>query len=134
MTLLDHHRRLRTIGRILLQNEQLSDEDREFLGNALVAISSGEDATAALEIKPHRGESSFKTQKRRNVRDKHIFGWIATAIAPESEGGLGLSLKEAAKKLKKDQLAQIIFAIDADTIERYWKKYPSKRKRTFKLD
>ena len=134
MTLLDRHRRLRTIGRILLKNEQLSDEDREFLGNTLVAISNGDDASAALEIKPHRGEGSYESQKNRDNRDKMALSWIAAAKAPESEGGLGLTLDAAIELLEYSSATEKPFGLDADTIRKYWNNRPNQRTLEFKLE
>ena len=134
MTLLDRHRRLRTIGRILLQNEQLSDEDREFLGNALVAISNGEDTTAALEIKLKKGQSSYKSQLDRDKRDKEILGWIAAAKAPLSEGGLGLTLDKAMELLNHSSAKEKPFGLNVDTIRKYWNNRPNQRSIYFELE
>jgi hypothetical protein len=134
MTILDRHRRLKSIGKTLLQNEPLSNVDREFLGQALIDIAEGSDADEILKIKPKAGENKFEVQKKREVRDKFLFAWLEAATAPLEEFGLGLSRKDAIERLKKAPEGQSYFAIAPETIDRYLRRYPEKRKRDFTLD
>ena len=57
------------------------------------------------------------------------YGWIATAIAPESEGGLGMTLQDAVAKLTAewDQLPS------EKTLLRYWNNVKNKQERDFEI-
>ena len=87
--------RLKKIAGQISEDKQLSPEDKEFLAKALIEISNGEDAETSLAVKAKKGERKSKHAKETEFFKVLLFGWIATAIAPESEGGLGLSLKDA---------------------------------------
>ena len=98
--------RLRFIAMELEYGRELSIPDTCFLLKALRKIGEGGDANEALGVKARRGErkNPESTAKARNVR--FAMSFIATLIAPESEGGRGMALEdaidEAAKKLKSE--------------------------------
>jgi hypothetical protein len=58
-----------------------------------------------------------------------FFGWIATGIAPESEGGLGLSLKDAVSKAAKDWPG----LPSEESLRRQWNDVRKDQGRTFKI-
>lgn len=134
MTILDHHRRLKSIGETMLLKEPLSDVDREFIGQAMIDIADGSDADQRLNIRPQGGEKKFRTQKRREDRDKLLFGLLEAAMAPTEDGGLSLSRKDAIELIKQTPEGQHYFAISPETMDRYYRKYPEKRNRDFALD
>ena len=94
MNILDPHDRLKRIGKFLLQMEPVSDEDREFLGHALIEIGNGDDAYVALEIKVGKGQSNYKSALSRENRKIMAMGYVATLKAPIEKGGLGLTLEQ----------------------------------------
>lgn len=134
MNILERHQRLRRVGQALLDNETVADEDRQFIGQALLNIGSGNDASDELQTKATKGEDSYKTARKRDVRDKLMFGWLEAAMAPMDEGGLGLTKKQAIKKLKESKNGQVWFPVSEETIDRYLRKYPEKRQLIFNLD
>ena len=82
--------RLRRIATHISSDAPLSDEDRAFLITALQTIANGEDAETALGVKAKKGERKSRHIMNTEFNKQLFFGWIATGIAPESEGGLGL--------------------------------------------
>ena len=133
MNILDRHDRLKTIGNLLLQNKRLSDEDRLFLGNALVHIGNGEDVRVSLDIKVGRGQDSYKSALNCENRKRLAMGFVATAKAPVEEGGLGLTHEQVKELIANVPIAEEFFGLDADTIESYWNHNPDMRTATFKL-
>ena len=57
------------------------------------------------------------------------YGWLATAKAPENEGGLGMTLRDAVAKLTTewDQLPS------EETLLRYWNKVKNQQERDFEI-
>jgi len=94
-------KRLKNIASQISDDKWLSSEDKEFLVAALLEISNGEDAESSLEVKAKKGERKSLNAKKTAFSKELVFGWIATATAPESEGGLGLNLKEAVSIAKE---------------------------------
>ena len=94
--------KLRGIAKVISSEGQLSDEDGVFLVTALRTIADGGDADIALGVKAKKGERKSHYARKTEFNKQLVFGWIATAIAPESDGGLGLSLKDAVSKVVKD--------------------------------
>ena len=87
--------RLKLIAERLSQDAPLSVEHQTFLVKAFLEIANGADADVALGVKAKRGERKSHHSRQTVFNKQLFFGWVATAIAPESEGGLGLSLKAA---------------------------------------
>ena len=94
--------KLRGIAKVISSEGQLSDEDGVFLATALRTIADGGDADIALGVKAKKGERKSHYARKTEFNKQLVFGWISTAIAPESDGGLGLSLKDAVSKVVKD--------------------------------
>lgn len=133
MKILERHHRLWKIGESLLNDEAISEEDRQFLGNALINIGYGADARDQLQTKPKRGERSFATSWERELRNRYALGWIAAAKASVEDGGLGLTLDEAIKLLEKSANGRNPFSIDPDTVRKYWNNRPDRRNVEFTL-
>ena len=55
-------------------------------------------------------------------------GWLATAIAPIDEGGLGLTLLDASAKIKLN----FKNLPSEESLRRYWNDYKKTSGRTFK--
>ena len=121
--------RLEKIAGQISKDKQLSPEDKEFLVKALSEISNGEDAETSLAVKAKKGE-----RKSKHVRDKKFnlelaYGCIATAIAPEDEGGLGLTLRDIVAILTAEwgQLPS------EETLLRYWNNVKNNQERDFEI-
>ena len=94
--------RLRKIAQNLEDNIQLSEADKNFLIDALNKIASGENAEATLNVKAKRGERRGQADQLRKFNDQFIFSWINAATMSEEDGGLGLTIKEAASFMKQN--------------------------------
>tara|TARA_B100000780_G_C21107833_1_gene447479 strand:+ start:1385 stop:1783 length:399 start_codon:yes stop_codon:yes gene_type:complete len=121
--------KLRKLAKHLHQGGELSVDDRDFLVSSLLSISDGEDAETALGVKARRGERKSKQAKDTKRVLEFVYGWLASAIAPEKEGGLGLTLKDAVPKLKAEwrQLPS------EKTLLRYWNDRKDTQERDFKI-
>lgn len=102
MSVIKGQRRLRNIARNLEDNTALSEVDKQFLINALKQISFGENADIALQVRAKRGERNSNRNRLRKFNDQLIFSWIYTATMPEKDGGLGMTIKEAASVIKEN--------------------------------
>ena len=102
MSVIKGQRRLRNIARNLEDNTALSEGDKQFLINALKQISFGENAETALQVKAKRGERNSYANQLRKFNDQLIFSWIYTATMSEKDGGLSLTIKEAASVIKEN--------------------------------
>ena len=129
MSVREGQARLRKLARMLgdLPNPT---EDTEFLSTALLEIASGEDAESALGVKAKRGERKGAHDRWTKIYLEHAMGWVAGAIRPLEDDGLGYSLKKAISK------AKIYFSLlpSEDSLLRYWNDYPDKDNPTFTLD
>ena len=94
--------RLRNIAQYLEGNIPLSEADKNFLIDALHKIASGENAEVALNVKAKRGERKGKADQQRKFNDQFIFSWIHAATRSEIDGGLGLTIREAATVIKEN--------------------------------
>jgi hypothetical protein len=121
--------RLRKIATHISSDAPLSDEDQAFLVTALQTIANGEDAETALGVKAKKGERKSRHIMNTEFNKQLFFGWIATAIAPESEGGLGLSLKDAVSKASKDWPS----LPSEESLLRQWNDVRKDQGRTFKV-
>lgn len=106
----------------------LSKSDRDFLTTALQNIASGMDAEHALGVKAQKGERKGKHALDSKVRRDFVNGWLATAIAPKHEGGLGLTLKNAVSLIK----AEMSDLPSEVTLQRYWNDVKGTQGRIFK--
>ena len=117
--------RLLKIAKLLESKSPIPADHRAFLVTALKEISDGGDAEAALEVKAKRGERKSKHARDAKYTLHFIYGWIAAAILPPDEDGLGLglSVNEACIKISKITFHQL--GLSSKTIRRYWDKYKS---------
>lgn len=141
MSVIERRKRLIKISETIKAGNVLSEADAKFLSDALVNIAEGEDPQRALDIKAKRGERTSKAYQEKvehgDLMKSFALGWLATAIAPLDEGGLGLS-NEAAfvmigefSPVFKDTKA---FGFTEETLKTYWADNPNKHSRTFKLE
>ncbi len=94
MSVIEGQERLILIAKAIKNGHLLSVENAAFISDALIKIAEGEkDIKLILNIKAKRGEQTSKRSqeklKRGEVMKYVAMGWIATAIAPENQGGLG---------------------------------------------
>ena len=129
MSVREGQARLRKLARMLADLPNPT-EDTEFLSTALLEIASGEDAESALGVKAKRGERKGAHDRRTKIDLVHAMGWIASAIQPIENGGLGYTLKKAISE------AKFYFSLlpSEDSLLRYWNDYPDKGDPTFTLD
>ena len=102
MSVREGQKRLRNIAKTLPNDQKLSDLDNQFLINALKRISDGHDAEIELGVKALKGERKSRQTRVAKINGELLNGWIAVAITPETEGGLGLTLKDAVSKVKAE--------------------------------
>ena len=129
MSVREGQAKLRKLANHLRQGGELSVDDRDFLVSSLLSISDGEDAEIALGVKARRGERKSKQAKDTKLNLEFVNGWLASAIAPEKEGGLGLTLKDAVGKLPDLWL----HLPSEKTLLRYWNDRKETQERTFKI-
>ena len=129
MSVREGQARLRKLARMLADLPNPT-EDTEFLSTALLEIASGEDAESALGVKAKRGERKGAHDRWTKIYLEHAMGWVAGAIRPLEDDGLGYSLKKAISK------AKIYFSLlpSEDSLLRYWNDYPDKENPTFTLN
>ena len=108
--------RLRNLAEKIVNGTPLYEDEKGFLSNALIEIANGEDAEIALDVKAKRGERKSKAMSDSELHRQVALAWIATAIAPESEGGLGLTIKDAAAFIK----TRVSYLASEDSLKRYW--------------
>ena len=121
--------RLKKIASQISQDKQLSPEDKEFLVKALIEISDGGDAETALAVKFKKGERKSRQTRVAKIKRTLLHGWLATAIAPESECGLGLTLRDAVS-LIKEEMPNLP---SEQSILRNWNDVRKIQKRDFKI-
>jgi hypothetical protein len=140
MSVIARRKHLIEIAESIKAGSILSDGDATFLYDALIKIAGGEDPNSALDIKAKRGERISKDYqdkvKQGELMKSFALGWLATATAPEEEGGLGLSNEVAfgmigeLSPVFKDTKA---FGFTEETLKTYWAQNPDKHERNFKL-
>ena len=121
--------RLKNIAGQISDDKQLSSEDKEFLVKALIEISDGGDAETALAVKFKKGERKSRQTRVAKINRVLVNGWLATAIAPENKGGLGLTLRDAVSLIK----AEMPNLPSEQSIRRYWNDVRKIQERDFKI-
>ena len=116
MSIRDRQARLRNLAEQIAIGAPIDEEEKEFLSTALIAIANGEDAELALDVKAKRGERKSKVMSDSELHRQVALAWIATAILPESEGGLGLTIKDAAAFIKP----RVSHLASEESLKRYW--------------
>ena len=115
---------IRGIGEALLNGSELTPEQREFIGNALVRISEGVEPKEQLDLRAKRGEhTSLESHEIRTQAQnkKHmVCGWMYIAMQSTQDGGLGMTFDQAAGTIGDNQL--YAFGLTEETIKSYWSK------------
>lgn len=121
---------------LLAGKKELSNDDRLFLGKALLGASEGKDANEMLDVKAKRGEwksvDSLNSQRRARNRKRMLCSWLYTANQPAREGGLGLTLEQAAGEIGEH--GSYALKLAESTIQSYWNKSPQLRAAEFTLE
>ena len=129
MSVREGQTRIRNIAKTLSDDEKLSDLDKEFLINALQNIANGNDAEKELGVKAKKGERKSRHTRVAKINSTLVNGWLATAIAPVNEGGLGLTLKKAVSLIK----AEWPNLPSEQSICRKWNDFRKTQGRDFKI-
>jgi hypothetical protein len=116
--------RLRKIAVDLLHGPALSSDDRDFLIGAIWGIGKGDDANFMLGVKAKRGERKTPEQVAKRDKMRFALSWIAAAIRPAENEGLGMSLDEAIESAAKKKRGKFKFGLSEDTLRTYWKSHP----------
>ncbi len=117
--------RLRYIANELESGRDLPNEAWGFLINALWRIGEGEDANVALGVKAKPGQRKTRESAGRAAKMRFALPWIASAIRPIDQDGLGLAFTDALDRAEKG------FGLSADTLNQYWKDYSEMHGPTF---
>ena len=123
--------RLRAIAMLLEHGRELPEHYKKFLIQALKEIGRGEEANAALRVNPARGErkKSENTAKANNIR--FALSYVAALIAPESDGGFGMTLADAIAETATNIKNDAKFGYTEDTLTYYWNHHPEWQTRLF---
>jgi hypothetical protein len=140
MNVIERRKRLIEIAKCIEGGDSLSDIDAAFLSGALLKIAEGQDPKVALDIKGKRGERFSKDYqdevKQGKLMKSYALGWLAGAIAPLEEDGLGLKLEDAIGRIGELSLTPEdvkAFGFTEETLKTYWAKNPDKHEIYFKL-
>ena len=83
----------------LKNKKPLTDEQFEYLTIVFERILNGDDANEVLGLKYKRGYSESDAKARQKI--SLALHWVANAILPETEEGLGLTLDKAFEEAEK---------------------------------
>jgi len=121
---------LRRLAGQLAEGIDLGSTELNFLVNALLEIADGSDAEIALGVKAKRGERKGKHVRKTKLNQQLAMGWMAVAIMPEEEDGLGLTIKGAAVILNREwgNLHSV------ETLCRYWNDAKNTQEIHFRLN
>jgi hypothetical protein len=123
--------RLRKIAMELEFGKELSIPDTCFLIQALRKIGEGGDANVAFQLNVRKGERTSPAHTAKTNQRRFALSYLATLIAPESEGGFGMTLEDAIDDAAKKFKGQANFGYTAETLKNYWNNYPEWRTRDF---
>jgi hypothetical protein len=113
------------MGHRLERGEALSDEERVYLGKALMAIAEGTDPFKALDLETDKpGQRRSSGFMEHNVRTA-VVGWIAAKIKPGEDGAPALRVQDAIKDAAEK------FGYEEGTMKKIWNQ--STRDPVFKL-
>jgi hypothetical protein len=128
--LADQLRFLRTLGITLTDaSKNLTPEERDFLGNALLGIGKGLDPKKELGIYVGKGQTEAKKAILKDTNLRLFGGWMNTAMLNFSEGGLGLSLEDAVAEFAETGALNL----SEETLRTYASRYKEYRKEIFEL-
>ena len=123
--------RLRKMAMELEFGKELSILDTGFLIQALRKIGEGGEANVALRLKVRKGERKTPANTAKINQRRFALSYIATLIAPEREGGFGMTLKDAIEDAAKKSKGQANFGYTDETLMNYWNNHPEWRTRDF---
>ena len=123
-------KRLKKIAVTLDSSRELDPSDKAFLVNALLQISYGDDAETTLEVKAKKGERKSRHSWTTKQNKTMAMGWMEVAISQKEDGGLGLTIKNAAEKLNKGW-GKRFFSVE--TLIRYWNDHKDNPGPEFKI-
>ena len=128
--LADQLRFLRKLGTTLTDaSKNLTPEERDFLGNALLGIGKGLDPKKELGIYVGKGQTEAKKAILKDTNLRLFGGWMNTAMLNFSEGGLGLSLEDAVAEFAETGALNL----SEETLRTYASRYKEYRKEIFEL-
>ena len=128
--LADQLRFLRKLGTTLTDaSKNLTPEERDFLGNALLKIGKGLDPKKELGIYVGKGQTEAKKAILKDTNLRLFGGWMNTAMLNFSEGGLGLSLEDAVAEFAETG----VLNLSEETLRTYASRYKEYRKEIFEL-
>ena len=93
MNPLDHLKRIKAFAEQLKNNQPITEEQYQYLSNVFERIGNGEDANKVLGLNYEVGQSEAKAEARQRI--SLALHWIANAILPKEEEGLGYTLPKA---------------------------------------
>ena len=128
--LADQLRSLRKLGAALQSDiNNISSEERKFLGEALINIGNGLDARVELGVNIGAGQISARNSIIKDKKLRNFGGWLHTAMMPCSDGGLGLTLEAAVAECAGTGA----FNLSEETLRTYASRYIEYRKEIFEL-
>ena len=130
MGIRDGQIRLRRLAGQLAEGKDIGSIDLKFLVGALLEIADGSDAEIALGVKAKKGERKGKHARKTKMNRNAAMGWIAVAIESEEEGGLGLTVKDAAVKLNREW--KNLYSVE--TLCRYWSDAKNTQEISFSIE
>ena len=93
MNPLDHLKRIKAFTEQLKNKQPLTAEQYQYLANVFERIGNGEDANKVLGVKYDVGQNETKAEARQSI--SFALHWIANAILPTADEGLGYTLDQA---------------------------------------
>lgn len=128
--LADQLRFLRTLGTTLTDaSKNLTPEERDFLGNALLKIGKGLDPKKELGIYVGKGQTEAKQAILKDTNFRLFCGWLNIAMEDDTKGGLGLSLEDAVATFAETGALNL----SEETLLTYASRYKEYRKEIFEL-
>ena len=128
--LADQLRSLRKLGTALQSDiNNMSFEERKFLGEALINIGNGLDPRVELGVNIGAGQISARNSIIKDKKLRNFGGWLHVAMMPCSDGGLGLTLEAAVAECAGTGA----FNLSEETLRTYASRYIEYRKEIFEL-
>jgi hypothetical protein len=122
--------RLKRIAAHIKDNVQMCEMDKQFIYTALREIANGKDANKALGVISKRGIRKGKKSRDAMKFKVTFLSWIAAAMLPKSEAGLGYTLEKACAELS----VHIKGYYTEETLRTYWNKNPDLRNKCFRIE
>lgn len=118
--------RLKVLGRKLKKGIPPSDEELDFLAQALIDIGNGKSPHTSLNIESSGGWHSRVNREEQDRQNRITFalGWIHQAMQPEPEG-LGFNLTEAVAAISSDDQGGTprAFGFTEEYLKKLWNRH-----------